>query len=52
MPVSTAALTNDDLLSLPKPKHDGHYELSGGELTVVENADALHELVKPKCLKF
>ena len=48
MPVSTAALTPDDLLSLPKPKHGGHYELSDGELIAVGNAGALHELVKTK----
>lgn len=48
MPVSTAALTPDDLLSLPKPKHGGHYELSDGELITVGNAGALHELVKTK----
>lgn len=48
MAISTAALTPDDLLSLPKPKHGGHYELSNGELIVVGNAGALHELVKTK----
>jgi Uma2 family endonuclease len=48
MSVSTAALTPDDLLSLPKPKHGGHYELSNGELITVGNAGALHELVKTK----
>ena len=48
MPVPTAALTPDSLLSLPKPKHGGHYELSDGELIVVGNAGALHELVKTR----
>ena len=48
MPVSTAVLTPDDLLSLPKPEHGGHYELSDGKLIVAGNAGALHELVKTK----
>lgn len=51
MPVPTAALTPDDLLGLPRPKHGGHYELSDGELITVGNAGALHELIKTRLFK-
>ena len=46
--LSTAALTPDGLLSLPKPKDGGHYELSDGELITVGIAGALHELIKTR----
>jgi hypothetical protein len=39
-------LTPDSLLELPKPANGRHYELSGGDLIVVGNAGALHELIK------
>ncbi len=48
MSVSTAALTPDGLLSLPKLEEGRHYELSDGELIAEEKAGALHELVKTK----
>ncbi|MFL6464244.1 MAG: Uma2 family endonuclease [Bryobacteraceae bacterium] len=48
MPVSTAALTPDGLLRLPRPKDGEHYELSDGELITVGNAGALHELIKTR----
>lgn len=40
------ALTPDSLLELPRPPHGRHYELSDGELILVGNAGALHELIK------
>lgn len=46
-----AALTPDDLLTLPKPQDGKHYELSRGELIVVGNAGARHERVKRQILK-
>jgi Uma2 family endonuclease len=46
MLTSLTQLTPDSLLSLPEPVEGGHYELSDGELIVVGNAGALHELIK------
>lgn len=48
MPVSTGQLTPEALLTLPKPPGAKHYELSDGDLIVVGNAGALHELIKTK----
>jgi Uma2 family endonuclease len=42
----TAILTPDALLELPRPRHGKHYELSDGQLIIVGNAGALHELIK------
>jgi Uma2 family endonuclease len=38
--------TPDALLELPEPANGKHYELSDGDLIVVGNAGALHELIK------
>ena len=46
MSTSAAQLTPEALLALPRPAHGRHYELSDGELIVVGNAGALHELIK------
>lgn len=48
MPVLTEPLTADLLLTLPKPASGKHYELSDGELILVGNAGALHELTKTR----
>jgi Uma2 family endonuclease len=48
MSASTAQLTPDALLVLPRPAAGRHYELSDGELLVVGNAGALHELIKTR----
>jgi Uma2 family endonuclease len=44
-------LTPSALLDLPKPPNGNHYELSDGELIVVGNAGALHELIKASALE-
>jgi Uma2 family endonuclease len=44
-------LTPSALLDLPKPPEGNHYELSDGELIVVGNAGALHELIKAAVLE-
>jgi Uma2 family endonuclease len=46
MATDTATLTPEALLELPKPAHGKHYELSDGDLIIVGNAGALHELTK------
>ncbi len=46
MAADTGTLTPDALLELPKPPNGKHYELSDGDLIVVGNAGALHELIK------
>ncbi len=46
MAADTGILTPDALLELPKPLNGKHYELSDGDLIVVGNAGALHELIK------
>jgi Uma2 family endonuclease len=51
MLMSLATLTPDSLLSLPEVADGGHYELSDGELIVVGNAGALHELIKTRLYK-
>jgi Uma2 family endonuclease len=48
MPPSTAQITPEALLLLPRPTQGKHYELSDGELIVVGNAGALHELIKSR----
>jgi Uma2 family endonuclease len=48
MPLSTARLTADDLLTLPRPAEGRYCELSDGELIVVRNVGALHELIKTR----
>ena len=44
--LETTTLTPDALLELLKPANGRHYELSDGDLVVVGNAGALHELIK------
>jgi Uma2 family endonuclease len=44
--LETTTLTPDALLDLPKPGNGKHYELSDGDLIIVGNAGALHELIK------
>jgi Uma2 family endonuclease len=44
-------LTPSALLDLPRPPNGSHYELSDGELIVVGNAGALHELIKASVLE-
>ena len=51
MPPLTATLTPDTLLELAPPANGKHYELSDGELIVVGNAGALHELIKMTVLE-
>ena len=46
MAANTGTLTPDALLELPKPVNGKHYELSDGDLIIVGNAGALHELIK------
>lgn len=46
MAANTGTLTPDALLELPKPSNGKHYELSDGDLILVGNAGALHELIK------
>ena len=48
MSASTAQLTPDALLLLPKPPEGKQYELSDRELIVVGNAGALDELIKTR----
>jgi Uma2 family endonuclease len=48
MPASTTQLTPEALLQMPRPAQGRFYELSDGELIVVGNAGALHELIKTK----
>ncbi|HEX4773714.1 MAG TPA: Uma2 family endonuclease [Bryobacteraceae bacterium] len=48
MPASTAQITPEALLLLPRPALGKHYELSDGELIVVGSAGALHELIKTR----
>lgn len=45
-----AALSPDDLLTLPRPDDGKHYELSEGELIVVGNAGWRHERIKSTIL--
>src|ERR1700722_20253208 len=44
--VEATTLTPDALLDLPKPANGKNYELSDGDLILVGNAGALHELIK------
>jgi Uma2 family endonuclease len=44
------ALTPGDLLLLPRPENGKHYELSEGELIIVGNAGARHEIIKSTIL--
>jgi Uma2 family endonuclease len=46
MAADTGTLTPDALIELPRPPNGKHYELSDGDLIVVGNAGALHELIK------
>jgi Uma2 family endonuclease len=46
MAANTGTLTPDALLELLKPVSGKHYELSDGDLIVVGNSGALHELIK------
>lgn len=48
MAISTVQFTPDALLLLPRPAEGRNYELSDGELIVVGNAGALHELIKTR----
>ena len=48
MAADTKALTPDALLGLPKLDDGKHYELSNGDVILVGNAGALHELIKTR----